>query len=326
LRIQSQAEFDAKGIETVRRDGTPAEQKIEEKALKILFRTQDLSEVKRYFQGQCHKIMTGRVSIQDFVFAREVKLGMYSDRGPPPPGALIATKRMLADPRQEPQYGERVPFVVITGAPGARLIDRCVEPERLLKDDSVELDAEYYIGKNLIPPLERIFNLVGANVRAWYDEMPKVQRVRNTKSNGAFGGSEKMITGMAKKTLESYLSSTTCLVCKAKLPPPPPVSNFLPAQPLPLPICEDCVRSPARSLFTLRTRLHKSEQRVANIEDVCRSCSGFAFGEAVACDSRDCPVFYTRIREDAALRSLENRLEPVMEDLENGVIDERIAR
>lgn len=51
-RNQKEPEFDAKGIETVRRDGTPAEQKIEEKALKILFRTADLSQVKNYFQDQ----------------------------------------------------------------------------------------------------------------------------------------------------------------------------------------------------------------------------------------------------------------------------------
>ncbi|KAK4990251.1 DNA polymerase zeta, partial [Elasticomyces elasticus] len=63
---QSVPEFDAKGIETVRRDGTPAEQKIEEKALKILFRTADLSAVKSYFQTQCAKILAGKFSIQDF--------------------------------------------------------------------------------------------------------------------------------------------------------------------------------------------------------------------------------------------------------------------
>ena len=41
---------------------------------------------------------------------------------------------MLRDPRAEPQYGERVPYVVITGAPGARLIDRSVAPDALLED------------------------------------------------------------------------------------------------------------------------------------------------------------------------------------------------
>ena len=69
--------FDAKGIETVRRDGTPAQQKIEEAALKILFRTADLSLVKEYFQRQCFKILNNKVSIQDFCFAKEVKIGRY---------------------------------------------------------------------------------------------------------------------------------------------------------------------------------------------------------------------------------------------------------
>jgi DNA polymerase zeta len=69
--------FDAKGIETVRRDGTPAQQKIEEAALKILFRTSDLSLVKDYFRRQCDKILSNRASIQDFCFAKEVKLGTY---------------------------------------------------------------------------------------------------------------------------------------------------------------------------------------------------------------------------------------------------------
>ncbi|EKG11632.1 hypothetical protein MPH_11125 [Macrophomina phaseolina MS6] len=212
-RAQTEPDFDAKGVETVRRDGTPAEQKIEETALKLLFRTQDLSQVKQYFQNQCAKIMQGRVSIQDFLFAREVRLGTYSAKGPGPPGALIATKRMLADRRAEPQYGERVPYVVVTGAPGARLIDRCVAPEALLRDDQLELDAEYYISKNLIPPLERIFNLVGANVRGWFDEMPKVQRVRNVVLGGGADTSSNGVdvAGGAgvRKTLENYMQANS---------------------------------------------------------------------------------------------------------------------
>ena len=81
------------------------------------------------------KIMKGTVSIQDFCFAKEVRLGTYSDRGRLPPGALISARRMLKDPRAEPQYGERIPYVVITGAPGARLMDRCVAPETLLNNE-----------------------------------------------------------------------------------------------------------------------------------------------------------------------------------------------
>lgn len=45
--------------------------------LRILFRNQDLSEVKEYLQRQWTKILAGRVSLQDFIIAKEVKLGSY---------------------------------------------------------------------------------------------------------------------------------------------------------------------------------------------------------------------------------------------------------
>ena len=282
-KTQKIPDFDAKGIETVRRDGTPAEQKIEEKALKMLFRTADLSQVKNYFQRQCAKIMSGRVSIQDFCFAREVKLGTYSDKGLPPPGALISTRKMLEDPRAEPQYGERVPYVVITGAPGARLIDRCVAPEVLLQDDNNELDAEYYISKNLIPPLERIFNLVGANVRQWYDEMPKLQRIRRIDSSLLTTDSDLPIS---KKTLESYMKSSLCIVCREKLE-----GGAI--------VCDGCLDQADASILALQSKLTAIELKTRSLEKVCRSCAGVAWEDEVKCDSKDCPVFYTRIRHTA---------------------------
>lgn len=299
-KSQTEPEFDAKGIETVRRDGTPAEQKIEEKALKILFRTSDLSQVKSYFQEQCEKIMRGSVSIQDFCFAREVKLGTYSDKGPPPPGALISTKKMLEDARAEPQYGERVPYVVATGAPGARLIDRCVAPEELLNSDHMELDAEYYISKNIIPPLERIFNLMGANVKGWYDEMPKVQRVRRIKTN--FKEAQLKDMAINKKTLESYMKSSSCLVCREKLE----AEGFL---------CPHCLSSVPESMLSLQTRLNVGEKKYLNIQSICQSCSGLSPLEEVRCDSKDCPVFYTRMRQKAKLKTESALVIPAMQAL-----------
>jgi DNA polymerase zeta len=297
-RDQREPEFDAKGIETVRRDGTPAEQKIEEKALKLLFRTADLSQVKSYFQSQCTRIMQGRVSVQDFCFARAVKLGTYSEKGTLPAGALISTKKMLEDPRAEPQYGERVPYVVVTGAPGSRLIDRCVTPETLLQDAQLDLDAEYYITKNLIPPLERIFNLVGANVRQWYDEMPKFHRVRRV--DGAAVAIAGGKSNNPSKTLESYMKSSTCIVCKVKL------------EDSEVPLCVDCMQHSHTSLLDIVARQRQAEQRVANLERVCRSCMDIPFGDDVKCDSLDCPVFYARTRSSSHWRHTNAVLGPVI--------------
>lgn len=299
-RFQKFPDFDAKGIETVRRDGTPGEQKIEEKALKLLFRTADLSQVKSYFQEQCIKIMKGKVSIQDFCFAKEVKLGTYSGKGVPPPGALISTRRMLEDPRAEPQYGERVPYVVITGAPGARLIDRCVAPEVLLENDQNQLDAGYYILKNLIPPLERIFNLVGANVRQWYEEMPRFQRIRRIETGFLTSNKEFVFS---KKTLESYMKSSSCLVCHAK-------------HEKEAPLCSSCSENAQNSLLILRSRLNKADRDAVDLEKVCRSCAGLVWGEEIKCDSKDCPVFYTRVRHMAHLRHTKEVTQPTINSLE----------
>ncbi|KAI1437007.1 DNA polymerase family B [Xylaria sp. CBS 124048] len=299
---QIKPDFDAKGIETVRRDGTPAEQMIEEKALKILFETADLSQVKAYFQRQCTKIMRGQVSIQDFCFAKEVKLGTYSDKGPPPPGALISAKRMLEDARAEPQHGERVPYVIASGAPGARLTDRCVAPEELLGNPHLSLDSEYYITKNIIPPLERIFNLVGANVRQWYDEMPKVRRVHRVDPNHG--------NSTTSRTLESYMKALACLVCGTK------TKNEGP-------ICTRCRADVPASVLRLQTQLNAEEKKVVDVTKMCQSCAGLAPLDEVSCDSKDCPVFYTRVKQGARYRAEKGIIEPAIKQLLDGPVSLR---
>lgn len=99
-----------------------------------------------------------------------------SEKGVPPPGAVVSARKMELDPRAEPQYGERVPYVVVYGDPSARLTDQVVEPKELLRNKDLRLNGEYYIKKHVIPSLERILQLAGADVKSWYDEMPRVQR------------------------------------------------------------------------------------------------------------------------------------------------------
>jgi DNA polymerase zeta len=41
---------------------------------------------------------------------------------------------MLEDPNDEIQYGDRIPYVIVRGAPGARLVDRAMPPEAVLND------------------------------------------------------------------------------------------------------------------------------------------------------------------------------------------------
>lgn len=104
---QQHAELDTKGIEIVRRDSCPAVAKVLQRSLTTLFESRNLSSVRTFCQRQFTRILANRVSIQDFMFAREVRLGSYRT-ATVPPAALVAAKCMAQDPRMEPARGERV--------------------------------------------------------------------------------------------------------------------------------------------------------------------------------------------------------------------------
>ena len=162
-RGQTEPVLDCKGIEIVRRDTCPLVAKTFEAALKLLFRTKDLSGVKRYLVRQwtkvfyatrrqapgfpacvvcvrksvwpfanakaqrliyvpvfwsacltgcvlaffpfpfvvvcaflcCGQVLEDRLPLQEFVFAKEVRLGTYARESSLPPAAVVASRMMI---------------------------------------------------------------------------------------------------------------------------------------------------------------------------------------------------------------------------------------
>ena len=89
---------------------------------------------------------------------------------------LIDLRRMMVhDRRLEPRVGERVPYVVVYGMPGLPLIQLVRRPMDVLQDPSLRLNATYYITKQILPPLARMFQLIGVDVFSWYQELPRVR-------------------------------------------------------------------------------------------------------------------------------------------------------
>ncbi|CAH7675446.1 hypothetical protein PPACK8108_LOCUS10462 [Phakopsora pachyrhizi] len=324
--------FDAKGIEVIRRDGIPALQKIQETCLKKLFETQDLSDIKAYLYRQWQKLLLGKVSIQDFIFAKEVRLGSYSERVLPPPAALVAIRKMEVDPRSEPAYGERVPFVIVKGAPQSRMRDRAVPPEMLLQNRLLGLDSEYYITRVMIPALARIFNLVGADVLAWYQSMPKFIRINKTSTVNyqnqnqqrkqenqkneietlemikSKSNNKKMIGNDSKFLVDEHFRSDRCLNCEEE-----GQKNVL---------CNSCGTKPKEVVGNLIKKVKLYNQSRRSLEMICKECSSlspctqmetsaieelgttrpslsssFSAGYGgIGCDSLDCPVLYSRVK------------------------------
>lgn len=85
----------------------------------------------------------------------------------------------------------------------------------------LQLDALYYITRVLIPPLGRVFNLVGADVKQWFAEMPKTSNAAPELGLASPGRHKKVESGdddepppsPSRRDLEEHLENNQCLVC-----------------------------------------------------------------------------------------------------------------
>ncbi|KAL8425812.1 hypothetical protein Efla_004311 [Eimeria flavescens] len=242
--------FDAKGIETIRRDQCPLTSALLENSLRILFETRDLSKVKELLYRQWSKVLRGQVPIRHFIFQRKAKLGSYrAETGDAPAGTLPPQAKVLYERLYQrgggeggegspaalaSLYGCRVSYVfshvagdtdIPVGSPGTgtakgggRLIDAATAPENVwggrrghrdvqallrgrvfpaipplplaVQDEDelqqqeqaqlhpvMQLHYRYYITKQIIPALDRLFSLLPppatADLPQWFREMPK---------------------------------------------------------------------------------------------------------------------------------------------------------
>ncbi|XP_067429067.1 DNA polymerase zeta catalytic subunit isoform X1 [Thunnus thynnus] len=275
---QKEPVFDAKGIETVRRDGCPAVSKILERSIKLLFETRDISQVKQFVQRQCLKVLDGRASMQDLTFAKEYR-GSSSYRPGACVPALELTRRMMAyDRRLEPRVGERVPYVIVYGMPGVPLIQLVRRPMEALQDPSLRLNATYYITKQILPPLARMFQLIGVDVFSWYQKLPRIQKAS---CSAAVGGEEVGRKG----TISQYFTTLHCPVCDELTQ---------------LGVCSRCRAEPQRVAVTLYQDMRQWESQQDQLLKICRNCSGCAERQ-VPCVSLDCPVLYKLSRVNRQL-------------------------
>ncbi|KAJ2551551.1 DNA polymerase zeta, partial [Coemansia sp. RSA 1933] len=168
---QVEPQLDVKGMELVRRDGCGIQQHILEGAIDMLFRENDLSLVKLFVTAQMDRVLRNDVPIEDFIIAKEVRLGAYSGR------TLPAHAKVAMDMSHSKQAGplhrERVPYIVTRNGACTRLNDQVISPLILLQRSGLRIDYYYYIEKQIIPALDRVFGLVGVDVRTWFNDMPR---------------------------------------------------------------------------------------------------------------------------------------------------------
>ena len=276
---QKEPIFDAKGIETVRRDTCAIVSKMLERSVKILFTTKDVSQVHQYVKKQWTNILEGKSNLHNFVFAKEYR-GIKGYRPTACVPALeIAKRRLLHDKYSEPCSGQRVPYVIVFGSPGQPLIQLVREPQQLLFDANLRLHTDYYIGRQIVPPLARVFNLLGVNVAKWYEQMPKIQR-----QNLA----HYPIHQNTKGTISRYFDSLHCPVCEV-------LTNQG--------ACGNCKGNPQTVAVVLESKIKQHQKTFQQLASVCQHCMGRRDAE-LTCISIDCPVLFRLVHAQCELRQL----------------------
>ncbi|KAI9512575.1 hypothetical protein F5148DRAFT_854406 [Russula earlei] len=143
-----------------------------------------------------------------------------------------------------------------------------------------QLDGSYYISRVLVPPLERIFNLVGADVRGWYEEMPR--RIRADGVDASLTSPEKPkgpMTPGGRLRIEEHFRNSQCILCR----------SFSDEG-----LCERCCATPAETISGLLSQVRIAEKGIKAAHDVCATCTQSEPLEPVRCVSLDCPWLFQR--------------------------------
>jgi DNA polymerase zeta len=281
-------------------------------------------QVKQHVQRAWHDLLTQdvKVNLSDYILAKEVRMGEYSSNRTLPLGAIVAERNMEIDPRAAPLYKQRVPYVVVAGPRNSRLGELVISPHMLLNQSTKSrLNVVYYIEKQMIPALRRVFTLVGADVDAWFRDMPKSHRQADPPPTLAYkwiyGDAGSSTSSTHHHTIDSHFSSLHCIVCSAL--------GLRNGQV----VCHNCQTQPQAVHAILAEWIRHWECNEQRLRTVCFHCTGGAdvdrcdspwcfrlflrpsehapcpccdAREYRRCDSLDCPIFFSRKRCSIMIR------------------------
>jgi len=129
---QQKPTFEAKGLETIRRDQCSLTQKILRNSLITLFQ-KGIQAVKEYLYRQWNLIIAGRLPVSDFILSGRVR-SRYRGGRVGPVQAALSRRLSEADPGRIVRHKERVPYVIVA-SPGKNftLRDSVLTPMELLE-------------------------------------------------------------------------------------------------------------------------------------------------------------------------------------------------
>ena len=185
----------------------------------------------------------------------------------------LAERMRKRDSGSAPALGDRVAYVIVKGSAGAKNFERSEDPLFVL-EHNVPIDTKYYLDNQLAKPLGRIFEPILGEKKAALLLTGDHTRSINVAAP-TLGGMMKF----AKKT-------QTCMGCKK------PLKGKIESEGA---VCSNCAPRIGELYQKTLHKVSDLEVRFGRLWTQCQRCQGSLHCEVI-CSSKDCPIFYMRMK------------------------------
>ncbi|OQO14389.1 DNA polymerase delta catalytic subunit [Cryoendolithus antarcticus] len=262
--------MDTKGIETVRRDNCRMVQTVIETSLRMLLIDQDVQGAQDYVKETISSLLQNQIDLSNLVITKALTKSDYSNKQA---HTELADRMRKRDIGSAPALGDRVAYVMIKGAAGAKGYEKSEDPIFVL-ENNLPIDTKYYLDNQLAKPLGRIFEPILGEKKA-----ASLLTGEHTRSVSIAAPSVGGLMKFATKT-------STCLGCKKPLTLASEKGGA---------VGEECRPRFAELYQKSMAKVAELEVRFARLWTQCQRCQGSMHNEVI-CSSRDCPIFYMRMK------------------------------
>ncbi|KAJ4777986.1 DNA polymerase [Rhynchospora pubera] len=260
--------MDIKGIETVRRDNCLLVKNLVTECLYKILVDRDVPSAVQYVKNTISDILKIRIDLSLLVITKGLTK-TADDYAVKTAHGELAKRLQKRVASTAPNVGDRVPYVIVTAAKGAKAYERAEDPIYVL-ENNIPIDSQYYLENQISKPLERIFGPI------LEDPHKELFHGSHTRAVSMSTPSNSGIMKFAKKQL-------SCLGCKAV------ISGSIRT------LCSHCKGREAEFYCKTVANVSELELLFGRLWTQCQECQG-SLHQDVLCTSRDCPIFYRRTK------------------------------
>ncbi|KAH8672572.1 DNA polymerase family B-domain-containing protein [Tricladium varicosporioides] len=275
--------MDTKGIETVRRDNCRLVQNVIETVLRMILIDQDVQGAQDYVKDTISDLLQNKIDMSKLVITKALTKSGYADKDDHSKNKQgytakqahveLAERMRKRDAGSAPNLGDRVAYVIIKGTAGAKNFERSEDPIFVL-ENNIPVDTKYYLDNQLAKPLGRIFEPI----------------LGETKANSLLAGDHTRSISVAAPSIGGLMKfakkTFTCMGCKKPLVGKDESGGA---------VCSNCAPRLGELYQKTLNKVSDLEVRFSRLWTQCQRCQGSMHCEVI-CSSKDCPIFYMRMK------------------------------